>query len=349
MMRAGRRFIFDAVAERRSQVEIFHVPAAFRRPRSCSRFQVQPIVNSGYRAERCFLRRCAMKEGAIMTKSLVTGMAVCAALAVFVGSAGAHARKHVYAPRAQAVSASENHGPGAPPLSSLPISALSAKGGPLHDCVHVVFPQCGRGYGEPNDWRMKQKTADDRVPGRGVCSWSGFLPDTLMQALRPWTRPVERAHMNASIGAALMVALGVAAAASCAGPQMAAAQAATGGVTDPSPGSCRAAIVRLETALNESLAHGRIPATAPQSVGAMLHHQPTRVSVAEAQRETVARMESSLAAARELRSQGKRSQCISMLERSLFYGRSLITGSPAFARILNLFSAPSWPGHRRRA
>jgi hypothetical protein len=122
--------------------------------------------------------------------------------------------------------------------------------------------------------------------------------------------------MKASIGSALIVALGIAAASACAGTRIAAAQAAETGVTDPSPpGACHAAIARLEKVLNEALAHGRVLATVPESVGAMLHRQPTRDSVAKAQRESVERVENSLATARELRSEGKRSQCISMLEK----------------------------------
>jgi hypothetical protein len=70
-----------------------------------------------------------------MTKSLLTGMAVCVALAAFAGNANAYRHKApVYKP-----------GP-APAMSR-----LMAKGGPLHDCVHVTFPQCDKGYGGPND------------------------------------------------------------------------------------------------------------------------------------------------------------------------------------------------------
>jgi hypothetical protein len=123
--------------------------------------------------------------------------------------------------------------------------------------------------------------------------------------------------MKASVGSALIVALGVAVAAACAGTHSVTAQATETNVTDPSPpGACRAAITRLETALDDALARGRPLATAPESVGAMLHHQPTRDSVAVAQRESIRMIKDTLAAARELRSEGKRSQCISMLKRS---------------------------------
>jgi hypothetical protein len=75
-----------------------------------------------------------------MTKSLLTGMAIFAALAVFAGNADAYVKRapiHVKKT--------------APAVSSLSLAALRAKGGPLHDCVHVLFPQCSRGYGEPNE------------------------------------------------------------------------------------------------------------------------------------------------------------------------------------------------------
>lgn len=122
--------------------------------------------------------------------------------------------------------------------------------------------------------------------------------------------------MKAPIGSALVVVLGVAASAACAGAWSRGARAVESGVNDPAPpGACRAAITRLETALNEALARGRVVGSAPESVGAMLHHQPTRDSVAKAQSESVMRVEASLATARRLRSEGKRSECISMLEK----------------------------------
>jgi hypothetical protein len=72
---------------------------------------------------------------------LLTGMAICAALAIGPGNANAHMhRPHAY----------KSH---APMTTTAPtLSSLTAKGGPLHDCVHVTFPQCGdRGSNGPND------------------------------------------------------------------------------------------------------------------------------------------------------------------------------------------------------
>jgi hypothetical protein len=80
----------------------------------------------------------------------LTGMAVCTALAAFAENADAHVNKTRVHPT--------NMARGMAPLpvggsgwTASRVSALRAKGGPLHDCVHVPFPQCSRGYGEPND------------------------------------------------------------------------------------------------------------------------------------------------------------------------------------------------------
>ncbi len=70
-------------------------------------------------------------------KPLLTGVAVCAALAIFAGHADAH-KAPVHKSRHARIHAS--------------FTALTAKGGPLHDCVHVTFPQCdSHGPDQPND------------------------------------------------------------------------------------------------------------------------------------------------------------------------------------------------------
>ncbi len=116
---------------------------------------------------------------------------------------------------------------------------------------------------------------------------------------------------------AFVVLLGIAAGAACAGTTIAAAQGAGNGAVDPAamPGTCGEAIARLESALNESLARGRPLRAAPESVSAMLHHQPSRDSVAKAQSESVKRVEDALATARELRAAGRRAECVSMLSK----------------------------------
>jgi hypothetical protein len=116
----------------------------------------------------------------------------------------------------------------------------------------------------------------------------------------------------------IFVALGILVATACASATNAAAQGVEAGVANPSaPGACHAAIARLQSVLNDALTHGRSLTSAPESVAAMLHHQPTRDSIAKAQRESLRRVEDSLATAWELRSEGKRSECVSMLEKDV--------------------------------
>jgi hypothetical protein len=120
--------------------------------------------------------------------------------------------------------------------------------------------------------------------------------------------------MTTPIRSALVVVF--LASAACTGAWIGVARAEEAGVADPAPiGACGAAIARLETALNQARGNGRVVASAPESVGAMLHHQPTRDSVAKAQSESVQRVEASLAAAWKLRSEGKRSECVATLEK----------------------------------
>jgi hypothetical protein len=81
-----------------------------------------------------------------MTKSLLTGIAVCSALALFAGDANAYARK-AYARAYAYVNQPTSH------MAMPTWTALRGRGGPLHDCVHVTFPQCDTHSfgGEPND------------------------------------------------------------------------------------------------------------------------------------------------------------------------------------------------------
>jgi hypothetical protein len=121
--------------------------------------------------------------------------------------------------------------------------------------------------------------------------------------------------METSIRSAFVILVGIVTSTACAGTTIAAAQGTEISVADSAPpGACSAAIARVESALNEARAGGR-PIAAPQSIGAQLHRQPTRDSVAKAEKESVKRVEDSLATARQLRSQGKHSECVSILER----------------------------------
>jgi hypothetical protein len=120
--------------------------------------------------------------------------------------------------------------------------------------------------------------------------------------------------MKTPIGPTLIVLLGVAVSAAWIRPAPA-VEADVAGDPAPKKGACGAAIARVETVLSEARANGRVVASAPESVAAMLHHQPTRDSVARAQSETEHRVESSLETARKLRVEGKRSECIAVLEK----------------------------------
>ena len=99
--------------------------------------------------------------------------------------------------------------------------------------------------------------------------------------------------------------------AACFGIWTGVARTEEAGVTDPvRPGACGAAIARLETALNRARANGQAVASAPQSVDALLHHQPTQESVAKAESAAQKRVETSIELARKLRLEGKRLECV---------------------------------------
>jgi hypothetical protein len=101
--------------------------------------------------------------------------------------------------------------------------------------------------------------------------------------------------------------------AACFGVWTGVARAEEAGITDPvRPGACGAAIARLETALNRARADGQAVVSAPESVDALLHHQPTQESVAKAESEAQTRIETSIELARKLRFEGKRSECVSV-------------------------------------
>jgi hypothetical protein len=117
-------------------------------------------------------------------------------------------------------------------------------------------------------------------------------------------------HVSASL-----VALGVLAYGAFPATAWAQEAGVVAGLTGAPPGACGAAIARLETAWNQARASGQALATVPESVGAMLHHQPTRDSVAIAQSESERKVESSIALARKLRAEGKRAECIATVQK----------------------------------
>jgi hypothetical protein len=82
-----------------------------------------------------------------MRKSLLTAMAVCAAALAFGGYAHALV-KHKHPPRIaenRQLPAAEYGKRPYPTQFRIPAHPL------VWDCVHVMFPQCGRGYNNLND------------------------------------------------------------------------------------------------------------------------------------------------------------------------------------------------------
>ena len=99
--------------------------------------------------------------------------------------------------------------------------------------------------------------------------------------------------MQAPIGSFLAV-LCVTACAVSSTPFVGTARAVEAALTDLPAGACGAALARVETALSRARASGHIVASAPESVNAMLHRQPTSKSIAQAQTAAVEKVEDSI-------------------------------------------------------
>jgi hypothetical protein len=90
-----------------------------------------------------------------MKKSLLTGMAVCAAMGAFAANAYAIEKHPVHrhpirtADRIPETRIPEIDRPGYPTQFRIPAHPL------VWDCVHVLFPQCSRGYDGLNDGSFK--------------------------------------------------------------------------------------------------------------------------------------------------------------------------------------------------
>jgi mono/diheme cytochrome c family protein len=80
-------------------------------------------------------------------------------------------------------------------------------------------------------------------------------------------------------------------------------------------GSCSTEIARLELALSQARASGRVVGSAPESSAARLHRQPTVESVARAASEAEKTVETVLVFARKLESGGLDAECASMLRK----------------------------------
>ena len=80
-------------------------------------------------------------------------------------------------------------------------------------------------------------------------------------------------------------------------------------------GSCRAEITRLELVLSQARASGQGVGNAPESSAARLHRQPTPQSVEQAASEAEKTVETALALARKLESEGLDAECAAMLKK----------------------------------
>jgi len=84
---------------------------------------------------------------------------------------------------------------------------------------------------------------------------------------------------------------------------------------EASPSSaCRAEISRVELYLREAHANRQVIGSAPESLAARLHHQPTPQSVEHAAAEAEQTIETALALARELESKGLTRECAATLK-----------------------------------
>jgi mono/diheme cytochrome c family protein len=80
-------------------------------------------------------------------------------------------------------------------------------------------------------------------------------------------------------------------------------------------GSCSTEIARLELALSQARASGRVVGSAPESSAARLHRQPTVESVERAASEAEKTVETVLVFARKLKAGGLDAECASMLRK----------------------------------
>lgn len=79
-------------------------------------------------------------------------------------------------------------------------------------------------------------------------------------------------------------------------------------------GSCSVAIAKFQHALrHEGPGH---TASAPQTVGAQLEHQPTPASVAQAKKEAKADVDAAVREAKMLNTQNKRAECEATLAKA---------------------------------
>jgi hypothetical protein len=87
-----------------------------------------------------------------MRKSVIAGVTLCTALAVFAGAAHAAQDKDKDSARAHAHKQVRQVAEAPPPPTQFRIPAHPL----VRDCVHVMFPQCSRGYDGLNDGQFNR-------------------------------------------------------------------------------------------------------------------------------------------------------------------------------------------------
>jgi hypothetical protein len=79
-------------------------------------------------------------------------------------------------------------------------------------------------------------------------------------------------------------------------------------------GPCTEQIAQIEQAARANASVPDAGPMAPQSVGAQLHRQPTPNSIKQAQQQTDAQFDATLASAKDLDKQGKRAECTAKVD-----------------------------------
>ena len=79
--------------------------------------------------------------------------------------------------------------------------------------------------------------------------------------------------------------------------------------------TCRAEIMRIETVLSQARANRQAVGSGPESSAARLHRQPTPKSVETAKTEVEKTIETALALARKLESEGMDAECVELLRK----------------------------------
>jgi len=85
------------------------------------------------------------------------------------------------------------------------------------------------------------------------------------------------------------------------------------GVTSAHAGPCSDAIAQLETSVRQSESNPAAGPTAPQSIGAQLHRQPTPDSVRRAEVDSIPDLDAILSRTKDLDAEGKTAECMALV------------------------------------